>query len=134
MQAGPKWRFCRDFPSCSESAEIAHLDSFCVKKCPCSFFFQEGRKIWTKLHATPLPPFLSISKQCRIMAMNYSENAAYFSCSGDNQGHPFIVLQYLETRTLTCTSYTARSKILEAWKRYNNLFSCICSFYRKEQW
>ena len=48
MQAGPKWLFRSDFPSCSESAEIWHVYSFCVKKCP-GFVFQECRKIWTKL-------------------------------------------------------------------------------------
>ena len=27
-----------EFPSCSESAEIWHVYSFCVEKCPCFFF------------------------------------------------------------------------------------------------
>ena len=52
VQAGHMWLFRSDFPSCSESAEIWHVYSFCVKKCPC--FFQECRKIWTKLRQIPL--------------------------------------------------------------------------------
>ena len=35
--------------------EIWHADSFCVKKYACGFFFQEGRKIWTKLRENPSP-------------------------------------------------------------------------------
>ena len=55
MQAGPKWLFRSHIPSCSESAEIWHVYSFCVKKCPCVFFvFQECRKIWTKLRQIQL--------------------------------------------------------------------------------
>ena len=49
VQAGPKWLFRSDFPSCSESAELWHVYSLCVKKCPCGFFFQECKNIWTKL-------------------------------------------------------------------------------------
>ena len=49
------WQFRSDFPSCSESAEIWHVYSFCVKRCPW-FFFQECRKIWTKLWQIQLPP------------------------------------------------------------------------------
>ena len=33
-----------DFSSCSESAEIWHADSFCVKKCPCLFFHKRGNE------------------------------------------------------------------------------------------
>ena len=33
---------------------IWHADSFCFKNVPV-FFFQEGRKIWTKLHENPPP-------------------------------------------------------------------------------
>ena len=67
-QAGPKWLFHSDFQSCSESAEIWHVYFFCLKKRPC-VFFQEWRKIWTKLHQiqpSPLPLSLSVSKQRRI--------------------------------------------------------------------
>ena len=61
VQASPKWLLRSNFPSCSESAEIWHVYSFCVKKCPW-FFFQECRKLWTKLHQiqTPPPPSLHL--------------------------------------------------------------------------
>ena len=49
-QASPKWQFRRDSPSCSESAEICHVDSFCVKKCPSV----------DKIQTSPLP-LLSLS-------------------------------------------------------------------------
>ena len=67
VQADPKWVFRSHLPSCSESAEILHVYSFCVKKCPCGFF-QECRNIWTKLRQIqpPPPPSLSVSKQRRI--------------------------------------------------------------------
>ena len=42
VQAGPTWLFRSDFPSCSESAEIWHADSFSVKKCHCIFFHKRG--------------------------------------------------------------------------------------------
>ena len=52
--AGPKWEFCSDWPSCSEFTEIVLGDPFCVTKCPgCVYFFQEARKIRTKLPANP---------------------------------------------------------------------------------
>ena len=31
-----------NFSSCSESPEIWHADSFCVKKCPCFFSHEQG--------------------------------------------------------------------------------------------
>ena len=34
VQAGLMWKFRSDFPSCSEFAEICHVDSFCVKNVP----------------------------------------------------------------------------------------------------
>ena len=54
-QASHKWPFRRDSPSCSESAEMCHVDSFCVTKCPCV------DKIARKLNPPPLS--LSLSKQ-----------------------------------------------------------------------
>ena len=47
-----------DFSSCSESTEIWHAYSFCVKKCPC-FFFKKAEKHgpnYTKIHPNPPPP------------------------------------------------------------------------------
>ena len=54
-----KYLFCCDFSSCSESAEIWHAYSFCVKKCPCGFFFKKAEKYgphYTKIHPSPLCP------------------------------------------------------------------------------
>ena len=58
VQAGPKWLFRSDFPSCSESPEIWHVYSFCVKKCPCGFFFSRMQKHLDKFvsNSTPPPP------------------------------------------------------------------------------
>ena len=43
-----------DFPSCLESAEIRHADPFCVKKCPCVFFFQQaGKQGFKHVHESP---------------------------------------------------------------------------------
>ena len=54
-----KQYLCRcDLSHCSESTEIRHADSFCVKKC--RRFFQAGRKIWTQWRENP-PPTLSLS-------------------------------------------------------------------------
>ena len=45
----------------AESAEIWHVYSLCVKKCPCGFFFQECRNIWRKLcQIQPPPPSLPL--------------------------------------------------------------------------
>ena len=58
VQAGPMWLFRSDFPSCSESAEIWHADSFFVKKWPCIFFHKRRNKAsntFLKVHP-PLPP------------------------------------------------------------------------------
>ena len=38
------YRFCHHFSSCSESAEICHANSFCVKKRLCVFFFKLAEK------------------------------------------------------------------------------------------
>ena len=48
-----------NFSSCSESAEISHADSFCVK-----IFFKQAEK-YVQNSTTPLS--LSVSKQCRIL-------------------------------------------------------------------
>ena len=56
----PKWLFHSDFPSCSESAEIWHVYSFCVKKCPCVFHFLKNAEtpgqICVKYNPPPPPP------------------------------------------------------------------------------
>ena len=44
-----------DVSSCSQSTEISHADSLCVKECLSVFFFQGGRQIWTKLCGNPTP-------------------------------------------------------------------------------
>ena len=55
-QAGLKWLFRSDFPSWSESAEIWHVYSFCVKRCPC-FFPQAGKQGFKHiLESSPPPP------------------------------------------------------------------------------
>ena len=61
VQAGPKRRFCSDFPSCSESAEICHVDSLCSKNVAVVFFFQEGKKYGQNCSNSPSPPPLSLS-------------------------------------------------------------------------
>ena len=69
MQAGPKWWFHSDFPSCSESAEIWHGYSFCVKKRPCGFFFSRMQKHGqnsVKIIPPPPPLSLFVSKRCTI--------------------------------------------------------------------
>ena len=40
----PYVTFRSNFPSCSESAEIWHVYSFCVKKCPCICFFKNAER------------------------------------------------------------------------------------------
>ena len=63
-EGGPKWQICSDCPSCSDSAEICHADSFSVKKCPCGFFdSQAGKQLlqtrsWKSTHSI-LPPYLT---------------------------------------------------------------------------
>ena len=52
--------FWFDFSSCSESAEIWHADSFCVKKCPCVFFFKKAEKYGPNYTKIPPPPPLAI--------------------------------------------------------------------------
>ena len=56
IQVGPKWRAPWKGGVSTYLIAIFHAYSFCVKKCPCVFFFQESRKIWTKLHETLPPP------------------------------------------------------------------------------
>ena len=53
MQAGPKWLFRSDFPSCSELAEIWHVYSLCVKKCPCGDQRAPGHQRITGLRHSP---------------------------------------------------------------------------------
>ena len=60
VQAAPKWRFRSDFPSCPESAEIWHVYSFCVKKCPCFFFHKWGSNASTPPPPPPPPPPLPL--------------------------------------------------------------------------
>ena len=57
----PQMTFPSDFPSCSESAEIWHVNSFCVKKCPCFFFFPQAGKQGLKhiLESSPPPHLLA---------------------------------------------------------------------------
>ena len=73
-QAGPKWQYCSDFPSCSESAEMCHVDSFCGKNV--RVFFSRRQKHMDKImqNSPPPPPSLSISKQCRILILHLSQN------------------------------------------------------------
>ena len=59
IQVGPNWRAPSKRGVCTYFIAIFHAYSFCVKKCPC-FFFQESRKIWTKLHENP-PPLSPLS-------------------------------------------------------------------------
>ena len=60
VQAGPKWLFRSDFPSCSESAEIWHVYSFCAEKCPCLFFPQAGKQGFKhSLESSPPPHLLA---------------------------------------------------------------------------
>ena len=69
VQAGPKRLFRSDFSSCSEPAEIWHVYSFCVKKCPCVFFFKNAEtsgQNCVKFNPPPPPLPLSVSKQHRI--------------------------------------------------------------------
>ena len=49
-----KYLFRCDFSSCSESAEIWHADSFCVKKCSCGFFSRQ-KNINQITRKSPLP-------------------------------------------------------------------------------
>ena len=57
--------FIVNFPSCSESAEICHVDSFCVEKMSLCFFFSSKAEKYGQNWAK-IPPSLSVSKQCRI--------------------------------------------------------------------
>ena len=69
QNAGPKWLFRSDFPSCSELAEIWHVYSFCVEKCPCGFVFKNAEAYGqncVKINPPPPPPSLFVSKQRRI--------------------------------------------------------------------
>ena len=64
IQVGPNWKAPWKRGICTYSVAIFQVAwnplkfgmpiLFCVKKFP--FFFQEGRKIWTKLHKNPPPP------------------------------------------------------------------------------
>ena len=59
MEGRRKYLFRCDFSSCSESTEIWHADSFCVKKCPCVFFNKRGNEasnMLLKVHTTPSAP------------------------------------------------------------------------------
>ena len=62
-----KYLFHCDFPSCSESTEIWHADSFCVPV----FFFQEGRKIKPKLHEN-IVGFRSLRTKTLYMCVFYA--------------------------------------------------------------
>ena len=55
VQAGLMWKFRSDFPSCSEFAEICHVDSFCVKNVPV-FFFKNAEKYGQNCVEIPPPP------------------------------------------------------------------------------
>ena len=67
VQAGLMWKFRSDFPSCSEFAEICHVDSFCVKNVPV-FFSRTQKNMDKTVWKSPPPPSLSlsVSKQPRI--------------------------------------------------------------------
>ena len=55
VQAGPMWLFHSDFPSCSDRLKFDMSTLFVLKNI--RFFFQERRKIWTKLRQIQ-PPLL----------------------------------------------------------------------------
>ena len=75
VQAGPKWLFRSDFPSCSESAEIWHVYSFCVKKCP--WFFFKNAETYGQ-NCVKFNPPLFVSKQRRISIFE-GENTVHVS-------------------------------------------------------
>ena len=52
----PKWHIHGDFPSCSESAEICHADSFSVRKMSLVYFFPQVGKERCSWKSTPPPP------------------------------------------------------------------------------
>ena len=61
MEGRRKYLFRCNFLSCSESTEIWHADSFCVKKCPCVFFSTSGEtrlqtRSWKSTPLLPPPP------------------------------------------------------------------------------
>ena len=63
VQAGPMWLFRDDFPSCSGSAEIWHVYSLCVKKCPCVLFFKNAEKYGQNcVKFTPSLPSVRLQK------------------------------------------------------------------------
>ena len=76
VKAGPMWLFRSDFPSCSESADIWHVHSLCVEKCP-GFFFKNAEKYGQNCVKFN-PPSLSVSKQRRISILE-SQNTVRVS-------------------------------------------------------
>ena len=59
MESGPKWQIHSDFPSCSESAEIAMPTLFPWKNVAVFFFHKWGNKasnMFLKVPPSPFPP------------------------------------------------------------------------------
>ena len=75
MQAGPMWLFRSDFPSCSESAEIWHADSFFLWKNGRAFFSTSGEtRLQTRSwKSTPPPPTNSIKYTCTVFWLSRIE-------------------------------------------------------------
>ena len=76
------YRFHHNFSSCSESAEIGHAHSFCVKTCPCVFLLQSGRKIWTNHMWKSFPSFFHICyKRSMINNLSIINKLIIYRCS-----------------------------------------------------